>query len=97
MKKILSSVLISFSLLSIPVLGHTFTCQEYKTFASNKSAKDAPSWVKQSGLRPCKNPNESGNQFAKRILDDKYGQGNWPTGPNSEHNKIRKYGDRAFN
>ena len=50
----------------------------------------------QAGHKPCKNPNKSGNQFAKRILDAKYGAGNWKAGPGTEHNQIKKYGDRAF-
>ncbi|WP_236208970.1 RHS repeat-associated core domain-containing protein, partial [Pseudomonas tohonis] len=55
-------------------------------------AKDVPSWAK--GERPFKG--ESGKDFADRLLGEKYGPGNYPTGPGSEHNKIRKYGDRAF-
>lgn len=86
---------ISLSLLGVSVPSYAFTCTEYKTFASNKTAKEAakdvPSWVKQAGLRPCKSPNESGNQFAKRVLDAKYGVGNWKTGPGTEHNQIKKY------
>ena len=77
-----------------------FLVPNTKTFVSNKTgkeaAKDAPSWVKQAGHKPCKNPNKSGNQFAKRILDAKYGAGNWKAGPGTEHNQIKKYGDRAF-
>lgn len=101
MKKFLLPMFISLSLLGVSVPSYAFTCTEYKTFASNKTAKEAakdvPSWVKQAGLRPCKSPNESGNQFAKRVLDAKYGVGNWKTGPGTEHNQIKKYGDRAFN
>jgi hypothetical protein len=37
-----------------------------------------------------------GRQFAERLLDEKYGRGNYPTGPGSEFNKIKKWGDRAF-
>lgn len=39
---------------------------------------------------------ENGRDFAKRLLNDKYGVGNYPTGPGSEFNKIKKWGDRAF-
>ena len=38
---------------------------------------------------------ESGNDFADRLLGEKYGPNNYPTGPGTEHNKIRKYGDRC--
>ena len=39
---------------------------------------------------------ENGNKFAERLLDNKYGKGNYDKGPNTEFNKIRKWGDRAF-
>ncbi len=39
---------------------------------------------------------ENGKDFAKRLLDEKYGPGNYNTGPGSEYNKIKKWGDRAF-
>ena len=39
---------------------------------------------------------ENGRDFAERLLDDKYGAGNYPTGSGSELNKIKKWGDRAF-
>ena len=55
-------------------------------------ATDAPSWVK--GQRP--RVGENGNAFAKRLLDEKYGQGNWKKGAGTEFNQIRKYGDRGF-
>lgn len=100
MKKLILPVFLSFSLLGVITPSYAFTCTEYKIFVSNKTgkeaAKDVPSWVKQAGHKPCKNPNESGNQFAKCILNEKYGTGNWKTGPGTEHNQIKKYGDRAF-
>jgi hypothetical protein len=39
---------------------------------------------------------ENGRDFAGRMLDEKYGVGNYPTGPGSEFSKIKKWGDRAF-
>lgn len=76
-----------------------FTCSEYKTKVSGKSAKeaasDAPSWVK--GQRPCRKPiNEDGGAFAKRLLDEKYGAGNYKKGAASEFSKTKKYGQRSF-
>ena len=69
---------------------------EYKKTVSGKSAKEAakdvPSWAK--GKRPYKN--ENGNDFAKRLLDERYGEGNYKKGAGSEYNKIRKWGDRGF-
>jgi RHS repeat-associated protein len=57
-----------------------------------EGAKDVPSWAK--GERP--NTGESGKDFADRIVGEKYGKGNYPTGPGSEFSKIRKWGDRSF-
>src|SRR5215472_4247591 len=44
------------------------------------AADDVPSWAQ--GERPL--TTESGRDFAQRLLDDKYGPGNYPTGPGSE-------------
>ena len=44
--------------------------------------KDVPSWAQ--GERPL--TTENGHEFAKRLLDDKYGADNYPTGPGSEFN-----------
>lgn len=57
-----------------------------------EAASDVPSWAE--GERPL--IGESGKDFAKRLLDNKYGAGNYPTGPGSEFSKIKKWGDRAF-
>lgn len=57
-----------------------------------KKASDIPSWVVHEGYSPL--PGESGKEFAKRVLDDRYGAGNYPTGPGSEYNKLKKHIDR---
>jgi len=60
--------------------------------SGKEAAGDVPSWAK--GKRP--RTTEKGRDFAKRLLDDRYGAGNYPTGPGSEFSKIKKWGDRAF-
>ena len=60
--------------------------------SGKEGAKDVPSWAK--GQRP--QIGESGKDFAKRLLDAKYGPGNYDKGPTSEFNQIQKWGDRAF-
>ncbi len=75
-------------------------CDRASTMHKNKksglsgkeAADDVPSWAQ--GERPL--TTENGRDFARRLLDDKYGAGNYPTGPGSEFNKIKKWGDRAF-
>jgi hypothetical protein len=64
-----------------------------KSHISDKEgAKNVPSWAK--GNRPYKN--ESGKDFAKRLMDEKFGKNNYDKGTNSDFNKIKKWGDRAF-
>jgi hypothetical protein len=58
--------------------------------SGKESASDIPSWAK--GQRPREG--ESGNDFAERLLNEKYGKGNYKKGPNSEYNQLRKNGDR---
>jgi hypothetical protein len=82
-----------------PVLIAALDCQEWKKRNGDKgkeAATDTPSWVKNEGHRPCKNPNEDGKAFAKRLLDEKYSAGNYKTGAGSEYSQIQKYGDRSF-
>lgn len=70
--------------------------RKYKKPVSGKTAKekakDVPSWAK--GHAPY--VNENGSEFAKRLMDEKYGPGNYSTGPNSEYSEIKKWGDRGF-
>ena len=53
-------------------------------------ATDAPSWI----FEKPPHDNEKAKDYAKRILDQKYGKGNWKKGPGSEYNKIVKYAQR---
>ena len=59
-------------------------------------ASDVPSWVKNDEEgRP--RIGENGRRFAERMLDKRYGKGNWSDrGPRSEYSQIKKYGDRGF-
>ena len=70
--------------------------KEQKQPVSGKSGKEAandvPSWAR--GERPY--VDENGNDFAKRLMDNKYGKGNYKTGPGTEYNSLRKWGDRGF-
>jgi hypothetical protein len=76
--------------------GNNETTIKYKKPKSNISgkegAKDVPSWAK--GERAY--TNENGDKFARRLLDKKYGKGNYSTKSQTEYSKIKKWGDRAF-
>ncbi len=63
-----------------------------KGISGKEGAKDVPSWAK--GERPKQN--ENGHQFAERLMDAKYGKGNYSKKSQTEYDKIRKWGDRAF-
>ncbi|SQH95179.1 hypothetical protein [Salmonella enterica] len=60
--------------------------------SGKEGAKNVPSWAK--GERPY--VDENGKDFAKRLLDKKYGKGNYKDGADTEYNKIRIWGDRSF-
>jgi len=53
-------------------------------------ATNAPSW----SLGEPPRGNETAQEYATRILDEKYGQGNWKKGANSEYSRIVKRAQR---
>jgi hypothetical protein len=64
--------------------------------SGKERASDVPSRVKSD---PEGRPfvGEPGSQFARRLLDRRYGKGSWSdTGPRSEYNQIKRYGVRGF-
>lgn len=63
-----------------------------KSGSGKEKATDVPSWAK--GNRPYKG--ESGKDFAKRLCDEYFGEGNYSTKGQSDYSKIRKWGDRGF-
>ena len=67
-------------------------CKIPKSGTGKEKATDIPSRFK--GERPY--INESGKDFAKRLCDEAFGKGNYDTGPKSDYNRLKKYGDRAF-
>ena len=60
--------------------------------SGKEGAKDPPSWAKEHWPRE----GESGKEFAKRIMDERVGSGNYDVGPRSDFNKIKKWADRSF-
>lgn len=67
--------------------------------SGKEASKEVPSWVKEKGEAPY--VDEDGKTFAKRVLDEHHGKGKWnnskkDTGPTSDYNQIKKWGDRGF-
>lgn len=60
--------------------------------SGKQKATDVPTWAK--GNRP--KTSENGRDFARRLCDEQFGKGKYPTGPGSDFNKIKKWGDRGF-
>lgn len=83
---------------SLSTQGQKEQVRQFKTKKPNISgkegAKGVPDWVKEEGLRPY--VGESGKDFAKRAMDEKYGAGNYKKGATSEFSKIQKWADRSF-
>ena len=66
-----------------------FSKQSKKT--AKERSKDAPSWLSSAMNAMPPHWGEKAKDYARRLMDQKYGKGNWNTGPNSEYNKIVKY------
>ncbi|WP_206741085.1 hypothetical protein, partial [Nitrospirillum viridazoti] len=60
--------------------------------SGKEGAKDPPSWAK--GFRP--KIGENAESFARRLMNDRYGPGNWEGGPTSPYSQIKKWADRSF-
>lgn len=56
-------------------------------FSKRDPSTNKPSWVDRNDY----SPNQTPQQNAKRLLDNKYGHGNWKNGPGSEFSKIVKW------
>lgn len=55
--------------------------------SGKEMSSDKPSWVNSNMV----DHNKSAQQNATDILNEKYGVGNWESGPKSEYNKIVKW------
>ncbi|HEV2953958.1 MAG TPA: RHS repeat-associated core domain-containing protein, partial [Candidatus Dormibacteraeota bacterium] len=58
--------------------------------SGKEAATDIPSWADQP------TPGEGGKDYAGRNCDRQFGAGNYSTGPGSDYNKLKKYGDRKY-
>ena len=58
---------------------------------AKERSKDAPSWLSSAMNAMPPHWGEKAKDYARRLLDEKYGKGNWSTGPDSEYSKIVKY------
>ena len=81
------------SVANAGILGAMLAAGALILFAKNakKSQKETssehPSWANERMI----DPNKSAQQNATEILNSKYGQGAWKTGPKSEFNQIVKW------
>jgi hypothetical protein len=72
---------------------------EYKRAKSGQTGGEAkddiPGWIKGDRYR---NPRvgENGNTYAERLMNHKFGKGNWKEGPGTDYNKIKKWANEHF-
>ena len=60
--------------------------------SGKEKASDKPSWVDVSQI----DFSQTAQQNASRLLDEKYGKGNWSKGPGKDFNKIVKWIQRSL-
>ena len=68
-----------------------------KSGSGKEKASDVPSWARNNpNGRPYQS--ENGKEFAKRMMDEQYGSGNWEKDPKrmTEYSQLKKWGDRGF-
>ena len=63
-----------------------------KSGTGKEKATDVPSWA--DGNKPY--IDENGKDFAKRLCDEFYGEGNYEPRKNKDFSKIKKWGNRGF-
>lgn len=59
--------------------------------SAKERASNCPFWLSSAMHNLPPHINERAQDYAKRLLDEKYGSGNWDKGPRSEYNQIVKY------
>ena len=65
-------------------------CAKKSKQSGKEASTDVPSWAR--GKKPREG--ESGRDFAKRLLDEQYGPGEWKgTGSGPEFSKLQQFGD----
>ena len=65
--------------------------------SAKSRATNAPSWLGGAMGSMPPHRNERAQEYAKRLLDYKYGKGKWKKGADTEYNKIVKYLQRNLN
>ncbi len=86
------SVRTSFNIKSIPniIFGSLITLAKSSKLSDKERSKEIPSWAK--GKPPKEG--ETADQYAKRLCDEKLGEGSWKKGANQDYNKIKKHAHR---
>lgn len=84
------SVMVSATVLAIE--GSQVMFSKASRESSKTRLTQHPSWVNRSMI----NPNQTPQQNATRILNNRYGVGKWPKGPGSEYNQIVKWITRCL-
>jgi len=51
--------------------------------------------MSENNTKSIQHTTENGKEFAKRLMDTKYGKGTWNI-KSSEYSQIKKWGDRGF-
>ena len=83
------AIVVAAVAIVVAAVGIYFSKQAKKT--AKQRAKDAPSWLSSAMNAMPPYWGEKAKDYARRLMDSKYGKGNWRTGADSEYSKIVKY------
>ena len=83
-------------------MGDNFAMAKASKKSGREMATDTPSWARNGYDKDGKpyhpRKGEDGKTFADRVMDDRYGEGNWRRSGRQgrEYSQLRKWGDRSF-
>ncbi|MBL7829183.1 MAG: hypothetical protein JNJ57_21290 [Saprospiraceae bacterium] len=92
-KQAVTSVGFGFGKGAVKENPYILSAKKKAKLSGKEKASNIPDWAQ--GHKPA--PGGKPTEFARRILDEKYGAGNWNEGPTTEYNRIKKYAERLNN
>ena len=84
-----AAIIVSAVLIVVAAVAIVFS--KASKLSAKERATNCPSWLSSAMNAMPPHLNERAQDYAKRLLDNKYGAGKWNKGPGTEYNQIVKY------
>ena len=84
-----AAIIVSAVIIVVAAVAIVFS--KASKLSAKERATNCPSWLSSAMNAMPPHLNERAQDYAKRLLDNKYGAGKWNKGPGTEYNQIVKY------